>query len=80
MAKERMSNEEATKRRNKRTNEHKKKHYDRLGLLAPKGAKAVWVEYANANGLSLSQLVVKAVEAYMEENSDNSEINTYTIK
>lgn len=80
MARERMSNEEATRRRNKRINDYKRDHYDRFNIITPKGTREKWNEYAQSLGISVNQLIRTAVEAYMDENSDNSETTTYTIK
>jgi len=39
-----------------------KEHYDRINLNVPKGTKEVWKERAAAEGLSLSEWIIKRVE------------------
>lgn len=39
-----------------------KEHYDRVALNVPKGTKEVWKERAAAEGLSLSEWIIKKVE------------------
>lgn len=48
-------------------NDFKKKHYDRMELLVPKGQKAVIKEKAAAVGQSLNEFVYSAVKEKMEE-------------
>lgn len=48
-------------------NEFKKKTYDRMELLVPKGQKAVIKEKAAAAGQSLNEFVYSAVKEKMEE-------------
>lgn len=43
-------------------NEYKKKNYDRMELLVPKGEKAVIREKAAAAGQSVNEFVYKAVK------------------
>lgn len=47
-------------------NEFKKKTYDRMELLVPKGQKAVIKEKAAAAGQSLNEFVYSAVKEKME--------------
>ncbi len=47
-------------------NEYKKKTYDRIELLVPKGEKAVIKEKAAAAGQSLNEFVYSAVKEKME--------------
>ena len=47
-------------------NEYKKKNYDRMELLVPKGEKAVIKEKAAAVGQSLNEFVYSAVKEKME--------------
>ncbi len=47
-------------------NEYKKKTYDRMELLVPKGEKAVIKEKAAAAGQSLNEFVYSAVKEKME--------------
>lgn len=44
-------------------NEYKKKNYDRMELLVPKGEKAVIKEKAAAAGQSVNEFVYSAVKA-----------------
>lgn len=46
-------------------NEYKKKNYDRMELLVPKGEKAVIREKAAAAGQSVNEFVYKAVKEKM---------------
>lgn len=48
-------------------NEYKKKNYDRIDLLVPKGQKAVIKERATALGKSLNEFIYSAVKEKMEE-------------
>ena len=48
-------------------NEFKKKTYDRMELLVPKGQKAVIKEKAAAAGQSVNEYVYSAVKEKMEE-------------
>ena len=48
-------------------NEFKKKTYDRMELIVPKGQKAVIKEKAAAAGQSVNEFVYSAVKAKMEE-------------
>lgn len=48
-------------------NEYKKKTYDRIELLVPKGQKAVIKERATALGKSLNEFIYSAVKEKMEE-------------
>lgn len=43
-------------------NEYKRKNYDRMELLVPKGEKAVIKEAANAAGQSVNEFVYSAVK------------------
>ncbi len=47
-------------------NEYKKKTYDRMELLVPKGEKAVIKEKAAAVGQSVNEFVYSAVKEKME--------------
>lgn len=47
-------------------NEYKKKNYDRMELVVPKGEKAVIKEKAAAAGQSVNEFVYSAVKAKME--------------
>lgn len=39
-----------------------REHYDRVSLNIPKGTKETWKERAAAEGLSLSEWIIKRVE------------------
>lgn len=47
-------------------NEYKKKNYDRMELLVPKGEKAVIKQKAAAVGQSVNEFVYSAVKEKME--------------
>ena len=61
-----MSNEKKEFDQIKYQNEYKKKNYDRMELLVPKGEKAVIKEKAAAAGQSVNEFVYSAVKAKME--------------
>lgn len=42
--------------------QYDKDNYDKILLVLPKGAKAELKSYAQANDLSLNQLILKAIE------------------
>lgn len=44
------------------TNDYKRQHYDRLAALLPKGKGEVVKQLAAARGLTVSQLIVRALE------------------
>ena len=48
--------------------EYTKETYDRVGLTLPKGSKDFLKEAAEARGLSVSALVLRAVEDFVERN------------
>lgn len=47
---------------NKYVNEFKKQNYDRITILVPKGKKAELQDYAKCNDISLSRLIMLALE------------------
>lgn len=51
-------------------NEYKKKTYDRMELLVPKGEKAVIKEKAAAMGQSVNEFVYLAVKQRMANNDE----------
>lgn len=55
---------EDKKKRNKRVGEYNKRHYDRIMVLVQKGAKEDVVLCAKQHDMSVSQLVVSALENY----------------
>lgn len=48
-------------------NEYKKKNYDRMEMLVPKGQKAVIKEKAAAAGVSVNEFIYSAVKEKMGE-------------
>lgn len=44
------------------TNDYKRQHYDRLAALVPKGKGEAVKRLAAVNGLTVSQLIVRALE------------------
>lgn len=48
--------------------EYSKEKYDRINLSCPKGTKDEWRAAADAEGLSLSAYVMKAVSEYQQRN------------
>lgn len=46
---------------------YKREHYDRITITAPKGTKERWKEQAEARDMSVSQLAIKAIDAYTTE-------------
>lgn len=55
-------------------NEYKKKTYDRMELLVPKGEKAIIKEKAAAAGQSVNEFVYSAVKEKMETMGGAAEI------
>lgn len=47
-------------------NEFNSANYDRIGLVVPKGQKAVIKDAAKASGKSVNQYVIDAIKAYMK--------------
>jgi len=44
--------------------EYNAQHYDRLNLLLPAGTKNEWKEKAKSLGLSITQMLIEAVENF----------------
>lgn len=51
-------------------NEYSKKNYDTVNIRPPKGTRAIWKEYAESMGLSVNQLIIKAVEEYVKNHKE----------
>lgn len=47
---------------NKYISDFKKDNYDQMAFLVPKGKRKVIKDFANKQGLSISQLVIRALE------------------
>jgi predicted HicB family RNase H-like nuclease len=47
-------------------NEFKRKNYDQILIIVPKGQKEEWKEEAKRRQLSLNQLVIEAVKNYIK--------------
>lgn len=45
-------------------------HYDKFTITAPKGAKERYKQEAETRGLSVNQLFVQAVEAYLADKNE----------
>lgn len=50
----------------KAKNKYNSKAYDRVGLVLPKGEKAVIQAYADKKGMSLNALAIEAIKEKME--------------
>ena len=70
-----MSKEESKEEKEfdqiKYQNEYKKKNYDRMELLVPKGEKAIIKEAAAALGQSVKEFVYSAIKEKMECEAEN---------
>lgn len=51
----------------KYANEYNKENYDKVTIMIPKGDKEAWKSVAKAQGLSMSEMVRRAVEEYSEK-------------
>ncbi len=47
---------------NRYISDFKKENYDQMAFLVPKGKRKVIKDFANKQGLSISQLVIRALE------------------
>lgn len=47
------------------------RHTDRMTLRLPKGVKDEWTQAAQAAGMSLTQYIIAAVEAQMEDSAND---------
>lgn len=56
------------------TNEYKcefrRAKYDQIAIAIPKGQRELWNERAKAEGLSLSKFIQKAVQSYIENQTE----------
>ena len=52
----------------KANGKYKKEKTDTLSINIPKGFKDSWKQEASERGMSLTELVVRAVEKYLSEN------------
>ena len=52
----------------KYANEFNKENYDKVTIMIPKGEKEHWKTLAKARGLSMTEMVRRAVEEYSEKN------------
>ena len=55
---------------NKAKDKYNKKTYDQISIRVPKGERERFKEAADKRGLSLAQLIRKAVELYISENPE----------
>ncbi len=51
-------------------NNFAKENYDRIALNVPKGEKERLKQIAKQRGLSMTELIVKALEAYLEKDPE----------
>lgn len=58
-------------------NEYTRKNKDRFYLVMPKGKKGYYNQYAEEQGLSLTQFILMAVDSWIEQH-DSTEV--YKIK
>lgn len=56
-----------TAENNKRIREYNKGRYDTITVWIPKGSKARWQEAASKRGVSLTKLIIDAVEKAIED-------------
>ena len=49
-------------------NQYNKEMYDTVSVRVQKGTKQEWKEYAESRGLSLVELIRRAVSEYIEKN------------
>lgn len=52
---------------NSYVNQYKRDNYDRVSILVPKGTKEIWKNYATLHGLTLAELLRRAMDQYMEK-------------
>lgn len=52
----------------KYANEYNKENYDKVTIMIPKGEKEMWKAFAKAQGISMSEMVRRAVDMYSEKN------------
>ena len=45
-------------------NEYNKSHYDNISIRVPKGTKQEWKSEAQRRGLSLAELITRAIDAF----------------
>ncbi|MBQ8697617.1 MAG: hypothetical protein IJV83_05325 [Clostridia bacterium] len=48
--------------------EYNKAHYDKVTFLLPSGTKTEWKEIADRVGLSITKMVISAVEKFSKKN------------
>ena len=51
-------------------NDYKRNHYDRVGILVPKGMKEKIDTAAREEGISTSAFIVRVLTAYMEKGTE----------
>lgn len=49
-------------------NEFNRQNYDAITIRVPKGEKVVWQTAAKSKGLSLTEIIRRAMEDYMQKN------------
>lgn len=50
-------------------------HYDKFTITAPRGLKEVYKQEAQKRGLSVNQLFIRAVEAYIADDYAKSDLH-----
>lgn len=46
---------------------YNREHYDRISVRVPKGVKAEWQEAAKGKGLSMSEMIARAVDEFLKK-------------
>lgn len=51
----------------KYNNQYNKENYDKITILVPRGEKDEWKAFAQQNGISLTEMIRRAVADYFEK-------------
>ena len=51
----------------KYANDYNKENYDKIAIMVPKGERETWKAEAKKRGLSVSEMVRRAVAGYLEK-------------
>ena len=51
----------------KYNNQYNKENYDKITILVPRGEKDEWKAFAKQNGISLTEMIRRAVADYFEK-------------
>ena len=52
----------------KYANEYNRENYDKVTIMIPKGEKEQWKALAKTQGISMSEMIRRAVDEYSEKN------------